>query len=126
MNKIIPVDGIADDDKKLEEKAKAELVKTPSRFLRSGFNIRQKELKVTLESKEAVTKDPQSVEPPVRALLVKRHGGQGAVRVTGVTDGIYLETGKEEKEGIVIVTIGTGRICVLFGHPSVRYFVSHI
>jgi len=121
MSQITPVDGIADDDKKLEEKAKKLLVKTPSRFLRSDFDIRQEGLKVTLESKEAVTRDPQSVDSSVRALLVKKNGGEGAVRVD---DGTYLRTGQNQGDGFVIVTIGTGRICVLFGHPSVRYFVS--
>ena len=74
-----------------------------------------------MESKEPAAADPQVVDSSVRALLVKKNGGEGAVRVD---DGTYVRTGKNQGDGFVIVTVKTGRICVLLGHPSVRYFKS--
>lgn len=102
MSQTIPVDDIAEDDKKLEEKA-GQLV----------------DAKVTLSPKFVDTKDPEVVDSSILAVLVKVNGGEGAVRVD---DGTYVRTGANQGDGNFIVTVNPGQICVLLGHPSIRYF----
>ena len=63
--------------------------------------MRQIGAKVTLESKEPAATNPQVVDSSVRALLVKKNGGEGAVRVD---DGTYVRTGQNQGDGFVIVT----------------------
>lgn len=75
--------------------------------------------KVVLEKTEATTTDPEAIDSSIRAILVRKDGGEGAVRVS---NGLYIQTGPQEQKGSVIVKIDTGQICVLFGRPSIRYF----
>ncbi|KAL9128706.1 MAG: hypothetical protein Q9217_002667 [Psora testacea] len=102
MSAVTPVDEIAEDDKQLVEKVEALI-----------------NAKVTLDHTEVVTKDPTVVGSLIPALLVRVNGGEGAVRVD---DGTYVRTGANQGGGYFIVTMKPGQICVLLGHPSVRYF----
>lgn len=96
------VDDIAHDDQKLKKKA-AQL---------SGEDV-------ILDPKETLGTDFEKVDPSVCAILVKKHGTVGAVRVFSdpVTN---VETGREN--GFVIVVIKPGQDCMFLQNPSVRYF----
>ena len=116
---ITPVDEIAQDDQKLEERAE-QLVRALSIcFDTIMSNTIQVGVKVKLEPTEAVTKDPQVLDKEVLALLIKKNGGEGAVRII---DGTYIPTGHGQVAGTIIVTREPDQTCVLFGSPSVRYF----
>ena len=82
-------------------------------------NTVQVGVKVKLELAEAVTKDPEVLDKEVVALLIKKNGGEGAVRIV---DGTYIPTGHAQEAGTIIVTRQSDQVCVLFGNPSVRYF----
>lgn len=76
---------------------------------------------LVLDKNETIGTTLELVDPSVRAILVKRHGGGGAVRVNG--DAVRnVVTGPDENIGFDIVVIGTGETCRLFGTPTVRYF----
>lgn len=60
--------------------------------------MRQVGVKVTLESKEPVTTDPRLVDSSVHALLVKKNGGEGAVRVA---DRKYVRTSQNQGDGLL-------------------------
>lgn len=98
----ISADAIAGYDVSLEDKVKDETGK-----------------RVQIDTEEAETSDPESVQPSIRAILVKVNGGEGAIRGS---HGFYLRTGPGQGAGYVIVIIDVGEICVLFGKPSIRYF----
>lgn len=100
---IVQVDTIANDEQKLKEKAE-ELCGEP----------------VGIDT-EKIGKDLESVDSSVRAILVRKNGGGGAVRVYGSTIRNVL-TGPTEGAGFVIVIIRNDETCRLFGNPSVRYF----
>jgi len=78
-------------------------------------------VKVTLGPKNAVTKDPEVLDSSILAVLVKINGGEEAVRLG---DGTNVRTGANQGKGHVIVTVKSGEICALLGHPSVRFFRS--
>jgi hypothetical protein len=75
---------------------------------------------------EKVGADLELADSSVCAVLVKKDGGAGAVRVTGGTlkDGIFknIRTGPNYGTGFVIVLVESEQDCMLFGNPSVRYF----
>ena len=87
--------------------------------MRSGFNTIQIGKKAILGPKDVVTKDPEVLDSSILAVLVKVNGGEGAVRLS---DGTNVRTGANQDKGYVIVTVKSGQICVLLGHPSVRFF----
>jgi hypothetical protein len=114
-----PVDDIAQDDQKLEEKA-TELVRDPDPVgLIILLNAIQCGEDVTLDVNWTVGKDLESVDSTVRAILVKIHDGGGAVRVySSPLQNVVTGGGS----GFVIVAIKSTESCRLFGSPSVRYF----
>jgi len=97
----IPVDDIADDQKKLEEKAKLE----------AGEDL-------ILDPDWTVTRKFES-STTVRAVLLRKHGSNGVARV-GNSPTRYTLTSK--LSGIVLVAAKPGETIVLLGYPSVRYF----
>lgn len=62
-----------------------------------------------------------TLDRSVRAVLVRKGGGAGAVRVTGSTF-INELTGPDQRTGFVIIVVGPYDDCILFGSPSVRCF----
>ncbi|OCL14012.1 hypothetical protein AOQ84DRAFT_359276 [Glonium stellatum] len=102
-SQITPVDDIAQDDHKLEEKA-TQL---------SGVDL--------VIDPETIGTDFEMVDSSVRAILVKKHSAGGAVRVFG-NPIRNVVTGPNEGAGFVIVIVGPGETCRLFGSPSIRYF----
>ena len=76
---------------------------------------------VVIDSEETVGKDLEEVDPSVLAVLVRKGGGAGAVRVTG---GNFknVVTGPTRGTGFAIVVVASGENCRLFGNTSVRYF----
>ncbi len=61
------------------------------------------------------------VDSSVCAILVKKHGAAGAVRVFSdpVTN---VVTGPAQGTGFVIVVVKRGQECMFLKTPSVRYF----
>ncbi len=61
------------------------------------------------------------VDSSVCAVLVRKDGGGGAVRVTG---GMFknVVTGPTQETGFIIVVVKSCEHCMLLGNPSVRYF----
>ncbi|KAI9891859.1 MAG: hypothetical protein M1814_002244 [Vezdaea aestivalis] len=101
---IVHVNDIAHDDQQLEEKARVLCDED-----------------VVLDLQETMGKDFGTVETSVCAILVKKDGPWGAVRVFSepVTN---LVTGPTQGDGFAIVVIKPGQTCRLFGTPSMRYF----
>jgi len=103
VSQITPVDDIAQDDQKLEEKA-TQL---------SGVDL--------VIDQEKIGTDFEMVDSSVRAILVKKHSADGAVRVFGKSIRNVV-TGPKEGTGFVIVIVESVEECMLLGSPSVRYF----
>ena len=61
------------------------------------------------------------VDSSVCAVLVRIHGGGGAVRVNSIPVK-NIVTGLNGGTGFVIVVIPFGETCRLYGNPSLRYF----
>jgi hypothetical protein len=61
------------------------------------------------------------VEASVRAILIKIHGGGGAVRVFG-NRVRNVVTGPDEITGFKIIILNSGETCRLLGSPTLRYF----
>ena len=76
---------------------------------------------VAIDTEETVGTDLEEVDPSVRAVLVRKDGGAGAVRVTG-GNLKNVVTGPTRGAGFVIVVVPSGENCRFFGNPSVRYF----
>lgn len=74
-----------------------------------------------IDPKETIGTTFETVDPLVRAILVKKHGGGGAVRVFGDTIRNVV-TGPNQAVGFIVVVVRSGETCRLFGNPSVRYF----
>jgi hypothetical protein len=103
---IIAVDTIAHDDSALERRV-AELA----------------EKDVVVDRSETIGRTFEQVDSSVCAILIKRHGGGGAVRVFGEGDEVKnVVTGPNESTGYVIVLIATAETCRFLGTPTVRYF----
>ncbi|KAF7509568.1 hypothetical protein GJ744_007968 [Endocarpon pusillum] len=102
--RVTPVDDIVHNDHMLEEKVTH----------LSGEDT-------VIDPKETIGTDFGTVASSVCAVLVKKHGAAGAIRVFGeeVTN---VVTGPTEGTGFVIVIIKPGEDCRLFGKPSLRYF----
>src|ERR1700761_342964 len=112
--KKFPADEIASDNTKLEQKVGQEVSNELARMSQDG-NAFQIGTLVKVDTEEAETSDPESLNPSICALLVKVDGGEGAIRGS---NGFYLRTGPGEGHGYVIIIIDSGQICVLFGKPS--------
>lgn len=91
-----------------------------------GFEKKASDLSgedLVIDAKETLGKSFETVDSSVRAILVKMDGGGGAVRVFGSGNTVRnVVTG--QGAGFVIVVVGVGEECMLFGNPSVRYFRS--
>ncbi|KAI9889399.1 MAG: hypothetical protein M1814_005335 [Vezdaea aestivalis] len=98
------VDDIANDNEALEAKARQLLGED-----------------VTLDANEVLGTDFEILDRSICAVLVRKNGGAGAIRVTGGTFKNVV-TGPTQGTGFVIVTIQAGEDCMLLGTPSVRYF----
>ncbi|KAL9099512.1 MAG: hypothetical protein Q9163_005001 [Psora crenata] len=104
-DQVTPVnDIIAHDDRKLEEKA-SQLY---------GADI-------VLDSKETTGTDFEILDASICAVLVRKGGGAGAVRVHS-NPVKNVVTGPTQGPGYVIVIVKSGEDCMLLGNPSVRYF----
>jgi hypothetical protein len=120
MDGGVPVNDIADDDQKLEKRASELVGKIQNSIRYISLNTIQCEEPIKIGPETAGT-SLESVDPSVRAILVKIHGGGGAVRVFG--DIIRnVVTGPKEPAGFVILVVRPGESCRLFGSPTVRYF----
>lgn len=76
---------------------------------------------VLIDGCETIGKTFEQVESSVCAILVKKHGGGGAVRVFG--DAVQnVVTGPSESPGFVIVIVAPGETCRFLGTPTVRLF----
>ena len=73
-----------------------------------------------LDSKETIGSDLEQVDSSICAVLVRRNGGAGAVRLYG-SQVENIRTGPDQGSGLFVVVIGPGT-CRFFGSPSVRYF----
>jgi len=104
-NQIVPVDNIVEDDRKLEEKA--------TQLFGEDLEIES----------EITGRDFELVDPLICAILVKKQGAAGAVRVFASNDIRNVVTGPNEV-GSVIVAVRTDKseYCRILGTPSVRYF----
>ena len=78
-------------------------------------------MNVVLDPKETTGTDLEMVDSSVCAVLVRIHGGGGAVRVNSVPVKNVV-TGPNRGTGYVIVVIPSGETCRLYGKPSLRYF----
>lgn len=78
-------------------------------------------MEVTIDTQETVGRDFGTVDQSVCAILIKRDGTPGAVRIFGdvVTN---VVTGPTQGDGYVVVLRKTGQSCRLFGSPSMRFF----
>ncbi|CAN9359967.1 unnamed protein product [Alternaria alternata] len=103
-NQTTPVDKIAEDDEKLQEKVK---------------ELTGEEL--TIDSEDTVGADFKEVGKDIRAVLVRKRSGRGAFRVTGGGTAQNVETGPD-KDGAVIVLIKPGQTGMCLGKPSFRCF----
>ncbi|KAF1358481.1 hypothetical protein EJ07DRAFT_179681 [Lizonia empirigonia] len=103
-NHTTPVDEIAEDNEKLQEKVK---------------ELTGEEL--TIDSEDTVGADFKEVGHDIRAVLVRKKSGRGAFRVTGGNAVQNVETGPD-KNGAVIVLIKPGQIGMCLGKPSFRCF----
>lgn len=76
---------------------------------------------MVLDPKETIGTNFETVDSSICAVLIKKHGAAGAVRVFSnpVTN---VVTGPIQGTGFVIVVIKSGEDCMLLGTPSVRYF----
>lgn len=101
---ITSVNDIAHDDQKLQKKA-----------------TQLSDEDVVLDPKETVGTDFGTVVSSVCAILVKKHGAVGAVRIFSnpITN---VVTGPTQGTGFVIVVRKSDKNCRLFGNPSLRYF----
>lgn len=63
--------------------------------------------------------DFEIVDSTVCAILVKKDGSRGAI-TGGTFDNIV--TGPTQGTGYVIIVLRSGRSCMFYGTPSVRYF----
>lgn len=97
------VDDIADDDKKLEEKAQH----------LSGLSL-------VIDKQETVGKEFEVADRSVRAILVKKDSSAGAVRVFGQSIRNVVTGPKEQ--GYALVIVATNEECMFLGSPTVRYF----
>ncbi|KAI9793501.1 MAG: hypothetical protein M1816_007933 [Peltula sp. TS41687] len=97
-----PVDDIALDDQKLEEKASQLYGEDPVK-----------------DPTETAGRDFEIVDDSVCAILIRKDGGAGAV--SGITSRNIM-TGPKQGAGFVMIVIRTGRTCMFLGNPSVRYF----
>jgi len=120
-DQMTSVDDIAQDDRKLEEKATEMVRGHPAPDSGALANGVQSGVDVVLDTKETVGEDFGTVESAVCAILIKKHSAAGAVRVFGHTV-INVVTGPTEGTGFVLVIRKAGEDCRLFGHPSLRYF----
>lgn len=76
---------------------------------------------VVVDDCETIGKTFEQVESSVCAILIKRDGGGGAVRVFG--DAVRnVVTGPSESPGYVIMVIAPGETCRFLGTPTVRFF----
>jgi len=75
---------------------------------------------VKLDSDEAVVSDLGEVPEEVVAVLIKLHGGNGALRAF-TQPLINVVTGPEKSRGYIIVNV-SGLDTRIFGSPSLRYF----
>jgi hypothetical protein len=118
---ITSVDDIAHDNEELEKKA-TDLVLVPG-WPKIGVPAKTSQAQdhLVIDKNETIGKPLELVDPSVRAILIKRHGGGGAVRVHGNAVRNVV-TGPDKDIGFDIVIIGTGETCRLFGTPTVRYF----
>ena len=67
---------------------------------------------------ETIGPDFEIVDSTVCAIFVKKDGGAGAI--TGGIDNIV--TRPKQGSGYVIIVLRSGRSCMFYGTPSVRYF----
>lgn len=102
-SRVTPVDDIAHDDYMLEKKA-TEL---------SGEDA-------IIDQEETIGTDFGTVPQSVCAVLVKKHGPIGALRVFG--EGVTNVVTGPTETGFVIVIIKPGESCRLLQTPSLRYF----
>ncbi|KAK5086188.1 hypothetical protein LTR70_007433 [Exophiala xenobiotica] len=95
------VDDIADDDKKLEEKAQ-HLVRDYAKNITelSGW---QSGLSLVIDKQETVGKEFEVADRSVRAILVKKDSSAGAVRVFGQSIRNVVTGPKEQGYALVIV-----------------------
>jgi len=97
-----PVDDIAHDDGKLKEKA--------TQLCDHDVGL----------GPEIVGTDLETVDSSDCAILIKIHGGGGAVRVFS-DEVVNVRTGPNQRSGYVIVVRKPREDC-RFGSPSLRYF----
>ena len=75
-----------------------------------------------IEKQETVGKEFETVDRSIRAILVRKNGSAGAVRVFGEPIKNVV-TGPKET-GFALITIAAKEECMFLGSPSVRYFRS--
>ncbi|KAL8855457.1 MAG: hypothetical protein Q9178_007890 [Gyalolechia marmorata] len=102
LDEVTSVSDIADDDQKLGEKASTSY----------GEDF-------ILDPRETTGTDFESVDSAVCAILVKKDGGAGAV-TSGTFENVV--TGPKQGTGHVIIVLKSGKNCMFYGTPSVRYF----
>ena len=75
---------------------------------------------------EKIGADLELADSSVCAVLVKKDGGAGAIRITGgiFKDGIFknIRTGPNYRTGFVIILVESEQNYILFDNSSVRYF----
>lgn len=117
-SQVMVVDDIADDDKKLEEKAQ-HLVRdyTKNTTELSGC---QSGLDLVIDKQETAGKEFEVADRSVRAILVKKGSSAGAVRVFGQSIRNVVTGPKEQ--GYALVIVASNEECMFLGSPTVRYF----
>jgi len=104
-DQIVPVDSIVGDDQKLEERA---------------TQLFGEDLKI---EPEITGRNFELLDPLICAILVKKQGAAGAVRVFANNDIRNVVTGPNEIGSVIVaVRTGEGEFCRILGTPSVRYF----
>lgn len=103
-SEVIPVDAVAQDDERLMKMVQDKVNRN-----------------VTLDKDWTVGVNLESIDPSIPALLLRKDGAWGAVRVD--TSPVLNEvSGPGMVPGISLILVKPGETCRFYQSPSVRYF----
>ena len=74
-----------------------------------------------LDEKEIVAKSVVTLDPSICAIMIRKGGAPGCVRVFGNSIKNII-AGPEKKGGRIVVLVKHGEECMIMGEPNVRFF----